>query len=97
MNRQEPSLSTILARRRHQRPTLKRNDSSFTATVSQAKSDENVDVSRALEIVSLDPSQKDAIKEDLKLVHALKSEQIPDTPSAEKIPTISTPNRYDTW
>ena len=95
-NLQEPSISTILARRGTPRPTLKRNDSSFTAAVSRAANDNGADVSRALELVALDPSQKDTVKKDLKLVVELQSEQIPATSSAEKIPVSTTPNGYET-
>lgn len=97
MNLQEPSTSTILARRNAPRPTLKRNYSSFTATVSRAANDNGTDVSKALELVTLDPSQKDTVKKDLNLDVELQSEQIPANPSAEKITVSTTPNRHETW
>ena len=97
MDLQEPSASTILARRGLSRPTLRRNNSSFSTAVERAERGDDINVSKALEIVSIDPDQKATVKEDLKLANHLRSEQIPDTPSVEKVAILSTPNRYESW
>lgn len=97
MDLQTPSASSILARRGVERPLLKRNQSSFSSAVLRVKHNENIDITKALKIVSLDVDQKELIKKDLKLVDQLRTEQIPATLNAEKIPRLSTPNKYEAW
>lgn len=97
MDLQTPSASSILARRGVERPLLKRNQSSFSSAVLRVEHNENVDITKALKIVSLDVDQKELIKKDLKLVDQLRTEQIPATLNAEKIPRLSTPNKYEAW
>jgi len=89
--------NTIMERRGFGRPTLKRNQSSFTRAVDSVSPFDSIDLSKLLTTKTLDTPAKELIKEDIKLVKELEDESTPLTSSFEGLPSTSGTNRFSHW
>jgi len=88
---------TIMERRGLERAALKRNDSSFTRTVTGLSPFHPTGTSKSPSSTPLDTPTRDLIKEDIKLFKELKDESIPPTPSFEDVPSTPGVNRFSHW
>lgn len=94
----QPRTKTVMKRRGLGRPSLKRHhQSSFTFAVASVSAIHATDLSAALASTSLDTRMKERDKEDIKLLHELKDESIPPTPSFDDLPRAPGINRFSHW
>ena len=93
----QPPKKTIMERRGQGRPTLNRNNSSFTRAVTSVFPFNPANLSNIIASTTLDTPTKELIKEDIKLFKELKDESIPPTPSFEDLPSTSGINRFSHW